>query len=69
MEIFEVALPPFLTACEKSFERNDLSEEVEKESQEYETCLSEKRKAGLNFDLGIEKSIEANQHLGKLFQS
>jgi len=65
MEITEVALPPFLLSCDKSYEQNDLSEEVEKESEKYEQCLSEKRKAALDFELGAQKVVESRQHLNK----
>ena len=63
MEIMEVALPPFLTACEKSYEKNDLTLEVGIEYEQYETCMSEKRRAGLDFDLGERKTVEASNHL------
>ena len=29
MEVVEVALPPFLTVCDKSYEKNDLSEDID----------------------------------------
>ena len=31
MEVVEVALPPFLTVCDKSYEQNDLSEDIDTE--------------------------------------
>jgi len=68
MEVVEVALPPFLTVCDKSYEKNDLSEEIDIESQQYEQCLAEKKRAAYDFDLGEQKGIEAQQHLNKCIE-